>query len=83
MIKRLQGLKPRVDEYGPDDLADRLVLLAILYKESNCIQQAVQTMREAKRLCIRNRIPFDSSNLLTQFEAELLGGGCKPAKSRS
>lgn len=71
LIKRLQRIKPKMEDYGPDDLADRLILLAILYKDSNDIQQAIKVVKEAKRICTRNRIRFDSLDLLQEYEAEL------------
>ena len=69
LIKRLQRFKPRFEHYGPDDLADRLELLGTLYREVNDIRQAVTVLREAKRICLRNRIRFDSPDLLSEYEA--------------
>lgn len=71
LIKRLQKIKPRMEDYGPNDLADRLILLGILCKDSNDIRQAIKAVMEAKRICTRNRIRFDSSDLLREYETEL------------
>ena len=70
LIKRLQRFKPRFEYYGPDDLADRLELLGILYRDAGDIRGAVKAVRESKRLCSRHRIRFDSPDLLKEYEAE-------------
>jgi len=70
LIRRLQRFKPRFEHYGPDDLADRLDLLAILYRDAGEIQHALKALRESKRLCARNRIKFDSPDLLKEYEGE-------------
>lgn len=70
LIKRLQKTRPRMEDYDSSDLADRFVLMGILYKDSNNMQQAIKAVREAKRICKRNRIRFDSSDLLREYEAE-------------
>jgi len=64
--KKLRG-------HGPDELADRLILLGILYKEANDIRQAIKAVREAERVCTRNRIKFGSYDLLSEYETEFRG----------
>lgn len=73
LIKRLQRFKPRFEHYGPEDLADRLDLLGVLYKEANDIRQAIKAMRESKHICSRYGIRFDSPDLLKEYETELRG----------
>jgi hypothetical protein len=70
LIRRLQRFKPRFEHYGPDDLADRLILLGILYKDANDTRRAIKALRDAKRISLRNRIRFDSLDLLRTYEAE-------------
>jgi tetratricopeptide (TPR) repeat protein len=70
LLKRLQRFKPRFEHYGPDDLADRLELLGILYKDSNDIRKAIKAMTEAKRICAKHRIKFDSPDLLEEYKAD-------------
>ncbi len=73
LIKRLLRLKPRLDEYGPGDLADRLVLLGVLYFDSGRTRRALTAIREAKRICQRNRIRFDDDDLLKEYESQRRG----------
>lgn len=71
LIRKLQRFKPSFEHYGPDDLADRLELLGTLYKEADDIQQAIKALRDAKRICSRNGIRFDSPDLLREYESEM------------
>ena len=71
LIQRLQQFKSGFEDYGPDDLADRLDLLSILYRDAGDIRQALKAVRESKSLCLRHRIRFDAQDLLNEYEAEL------------
>jgi tetratricopeptide (TPR) repeat protein len=75
LIKKLQKISPKrsyaLKGYGPADLADRWILLAMLYKESNKIREAIRTLKEAKRICARKRVKFCSDDLLGEYKAEL------------
>jgi len=73
LVKRLQRIAPKSKEYGPADLADRWILLAMLYKESNDLRQAMRALKEAKRICAEERVKFGSADLLAEYEAELRG----------
>lgn len=70
LIKRLQRSKSMFEYYGPDDLADRLDLLGILYRDAGDIRQAVKAVRASRRLCLGHRIRFDSPDLLKEYEAD-------------
>lgn len=77
LIKKLQKISPKrsyaLKDYGPADLADRWILLAMLYKDSNKIREAIGALTEAKRICARKRVKFGSADLLGEYEAELRG----------
>jgi len=73
LIKKLRKLQPKVADYGPDELVDRLVLLGILYAELNEMRRAARQLREAAALSARKRIRFDSRDLLKAYEAEVRG----------
>lgn len=70
LIKRLLSSKPRVHDYGPGDLVDRLMLLGILYHDSGLIHQAIAALREAKRICQSHRIKFDADDLLKEYSVQ-------------
>ena len=57
-------------DYGYDDLSDRLELLAILYHDSGQLEKALDTLEDAKKMCIDHGIPFDSENLLREYSEE-------------
>lgn len=74
LIKKLQKLGARPQGvYDACDLADRWILLGMLYKEANNIREAIRAVREAKRICVRSRVTFGSADLLGEYEAELHG----------
>jgi hypothetical protein len=77
LIKKLQKISPKrsyaLKDYGPADLADRWILLAMLYKDSNKIREAIRALKEAKRICVQKRARFGSADLLGEYEAELHG----------
>jgi len=77
LIKKLQKISPKrsyaLKDYGPADLADRWILLAMLYKESNNIREALRALKEAKRICAEKRVKFGSADLLGEYEAEFRG----------
>ncbi len=74
LIKKLQKISPKrsyaLEAYGPADLADRWILLAMLYKDSNNIREAIRALKEAKRICTAKRVKFGSADLLREYEAE-------------
>jgi tetratricopeptide (TPR) repeat protein len=73
LIKKVQRIDPKMKDYGPADLADRWILLAMLYKDSNKIREAIRALKEAKRICTEKRVKFGSADLLGEYEAELHG----------
>lgn len=77
LIKRLWAIsagKPGKDhplqDYGPEDLSDRLDLLAILYHDAGKIQKAVATLYASQQLCAQYAVPFDAQDLLRDYLAE-------------
>jgi tetratricopeptide (TPR) repeat protein len=56
--------------YGPDDLSDRMDLLAILYRNAGRLDDAIKTLRQSKRLCDEHGVPFDSEEMLQEFQEE-------------
>jgi hypothetical protein len=50
--------------YEPEDLADSLELLAILYDRAGRRDAAVEALRDSEEHCRRTGIPFESSGLL-------------------
>jgi hypothetical protein len=74
LIKRLHEISQKSPKkqtvlrlHGYDDLSDRLDLLAALYHECGQLPQAIQTLRESKRLCQQHGIPFDGEEMLRQY----------------
>jgi hypothetical protein len=77
LIRRLWRLsrgKPWADaaleDYRPDDLGDRLDLLAILYHDDDRLDQAIKILQESKRLAGRHGFPFDGADLLQDYMEE-------------
>jgi tetratricopeptide (TPR) repeat protein len=81
LIKKVQRIDPKMKNYGPVDLADRWILLAMLYNDSNKIREAIRALKEARRICARKRVRFGSMDLLSEYEAEL-GGPASRNRSR-
>jgi hypothetical protein len=56
--------------YGPQDLADRLDLLAILYHDSGHLDRAIRTLRQSRRLAEKDGIKFDGKEILEGYLKE-------------
>jgi hypothetical protein len=56
--------------YGPDDLSDRLDLLATLYRDSGNLDKAIEVLRESQKLCQSNGVRFDGEDLLREYLEE-------------
>jgi tetratricopeptide (TPR) repeat protein len=61
--------------YGPDDLSDRMDLLANLYRDAGRLDDAIKTLRQSKRLCEEHGVPFDGEEMLQEFQEEKVGAG--------
>jgi hypothetical protein len=59
-----------LEEYGWDDLSDRMDLLAVLYHDSGDLDKAIATLQESKELCRKNGIAFDAEDLLQEYREE-------------
>jgi tetratricopeptide (TPR) repeat protein len=55
---------------GPEDLSDRLDLLAILYHDFGNLDRAIHTLRQSEQLCTAHGIPFDGRDILQEYLAE-------------
>ena len=64
LIKHYQLLAPNRNDYTLGDLADRLDLLAILFRENGDVAHAISTLRESQALCLQAGIAFDGQILL-------------------
>lgn len=54
----------------PNDISDRLDLLASLYWESGDLEKAEQTLLESQRLCAKHKIKFDGESMLRELRRE-------------
>lgn len=77
LIRRLHALsrtagnkESLLQDYGYDDLSDRLDLLATLYREHGNIDRAIATLLESKKLCETHRIKFDGGDILRECVRE-------------
>ncbi len=70
LIKRLRKLMRHPPEYGPDDLADRYDLLAILYHDAGRLDSAIAALKESRKICSRARIRFDGAKLMKDYLRE-------------
>ena len=58
-----------LQQCGPEDLSDRLDLLAILYHDAGNLDRALHTLRQSEQLCKANGIPFDGGDILEEYLA--------------
>jgi hypothetical protein len=59
-----------LNQYGYDDLSDRLDLLAILYHDSGDLDRAIRTLRGSQQLCLQHQIEFDGQDVLQEYLQE-------------
>ena len=64
-----------LQQYGHNDLSDRLDLLAVLYHDSGDLDSALETLHESQQLCDRHGIKFDGEDLLREYVDELMSSG--------
>jgi hypothetical protein len=73
LLRRLQQLIPPAEVMpGPDDISDRLDLMAILYWNLGDLAQAERILEESKQLCESSGIKFDGKDLLRDVRKERL-----------
>jgi hypothetical protein len=73
LLRRLQQLNPPAEVMpGPDDISDRLDLLAILYWNQGNLAKAEQVLEESRQLCESSGIKFDGKKLLADVRREML-----------
>jgi hypothetical protein len=58
-------------KYGYSDLRDRLTLLAVLFHDCGKLQEARNTLLEAKQLCRSRKIDFEDEDLLAEYTSEI------------
>jgi hypothetical protein len=68
LIVRFLKLRSGLTDYGPGELADAMVSLAILYADNSDFAKAVLHLHEAKDTCIRARLPFDADGLIEYYK---------------
>jgi tetratricopeptide (TPR) repeat protein len=57
--------------YDYSDLADRLELLAILCHDAGRLDQAIDSLKKSRRICLRHKLPFDGRGLWAEYLAEM------------
>jgi hypothetical protein len=76
LLRRLIEAKaPPAVKPGPDDIADRLDLLASLYWEAGDLARAEETLLESQRHCARHGIVFDGQEMLDELRLERKSAG--------
>jgi hypothetical protein len=71
LIRRLNEIgAPPEYAFGPDDIADRLDLLAILYWDAGDLELAERTLEESRRLCKQHGISFDGRTILADLRRD-------------
>ena len=68
---------------GPDDISDRLDLMAIHYWNAGRPRKALHVLGESEAFCAANGIPFDGGDIRDEITAELAreGRSARPAKT--
>jgi hypothetical protein len=74
LIRRLHDVsrgKPfeehALQDYGHEELSDRLDLLASLYHDNGQLDKAIDTLKQSKRLCQDHGLTFDGADLLQDY----------------
>lgn len=57
-------------QYDYTDLRDRLIILAMLYRDDGNADQAIRVLKEARALCKKRGIRFGGMQLLRDYEKE-------------
>lgn len=71
LMRRLADANPPpAAALGPDELSDRLDLLALLYWKADNLVRAVQILEESKQLCAKHHVPFDGQDVLDEVRRE-------------
>ena len=69
--KRLLKMQPLIHGYKPDNLADSLDMLAMLYHDVGNIKRAIAILLESRSVSENAGIPFAGKKLLMDFTKEL------------
>ncbi|MEX0703948.1 MAG: hypothetical protein WD069_17745 [Planctomycetales bacterium] len=66
-----------VERYDFSDVSDRLDLLASLYDRAGDLERAIDTLRESRRFCDAQGVPFDAQDMLDELEQARDAGNSK------
>ncbi len=66
---------------GPDDVSDRMDLLAILYWELEDLRKAEEILEQSRHYCKQHHVAFDGEEMLTELREEMEAEGM-PIASR-
>jgi tetratricopeptide (TPR) repeat protein len=69
------------EQYGYEDLSDRLDLLAILYHDHGNLDKALRTLHESKQLCKKHGVKFDGEDIVREYLAEKKTNAACPVAS--
>ena len=65
LMEKLLRMGPPADyQLGPDDVSDRMDLLAIHYWDAGNLRKARETLEASWQYCRKHRIPFDAQDIL-------------------
>ena len=84
LIRRLHQIargnphdRAALEGYGPEELRDRLTLLAILYHDHAQLDKAIETLEDSRQFCRKNGIEFEDDDLLEEYSAERVARGAR------
>jgi hypothetical protein len=65
LMEKLIRMGPPADyQLGPEDVSDRMDLLAIHYWDAGNLRKARETLEACRQYCRKHRIPFDGQDIL-------------------
>jgi len=67
LISQLLSTGYPLDDYGWDDVAERLTLAAIEYDQLGDTGEAIKCLRRAEVTCLQHGLPFDGKQLLDEL----------------
>jgi len=64
-LRKIGG--PGTQDFGPEDISDRMDLLAGLHWDAGNLRKAQELLEESREYCEKNHVPFDGGEMLEEL----------------